>query len=139
MRTHTHTHGATEFSLSFPHAFSLRYQELPVVSVCNKHTQRGTRQQISDVHSSDITSFLICRYQQVPVVLVGNKVDLEEEREVSPSEGQALAEDWGCPFMETSAKSKTMVDELFAEIVRQMDFCPLPDRRETCCPACSVQ
>uniref|UniRef100_UPI0037E90609 ras-related protein Rap-2a-like isoform X2 n=1 Tax=Semicossyphus pulcher TaxID=241346 RepID=UPI0037E90609 len=60
------------------------------------------------------------RYQQVPVVLVGNKVDLEEEREVSPSEGQALAEDWGCPFMETSAKSKTMVDELFAEIVRQI-------------------
>ncbi|KAM7375099.1 hypothetical protein PAMA_014268 [Pampus argenteus] len=79
------------------------------------------------------------RYQQVPVVLVGNKVDLEEEREVSPSEGQALAEDWGCPFMETSAKSKTMVDELFAEIVRQMDFCPLPDRREACCPTCSVQ
>ncbi|KAM8873289.1 ras-related protein Rap-2a-like [Synchiropus splendidus] len=79
------------------------------------------------------------RYQQVPVVLVGNKVDLEDEREVSPSEGQALAEDWGCPFMETSAKSKTMVDELFTEIVRQMDFCPLPDRREACCPACSVQ
>ncbi|KAL3999394.1 solute carrier family 25, member 38 [Sarotherodon galilaeus] len=84
-------------------------------------------------------SLLICRYQQVPVVLVGNKVDLEDEREVSPSEGQALAEDWGCPFMETSAKSKTMVDELFAEIVRQMDFCPLPDRREACCPACSIQ
>lgn len=80
-----------------------------------------------------------CRYQQVPVVLVGNKVDLEDEREVSPSEGQALAEDWGCPFMETSAKSKTMVDELFAEIVRQMDFCPLPDHRETCCPTCSIQ
>nr|XP_061803636.1 ras-related protein Rap-2a-like isoform X2 [Nerophis lumbriciformis] len=79
------------------------------------------------------------RYQQVPVVLVGNKVDLEDEREVSPSEGQALAEDWGCPFMETSAKSKTMVDELFTEIVRQMDFCPLPDRREACCPACSIQ
>ncbi|XP_071396825.1 ras-related protein Rap-2a-like isoform X4 [Centroberyx affinis] len=79
------------------------------------------------------------RYQQVPVVLVGNKVDLEGEREVSPSEGQALAEDWGCPFMETSAKSKTMVDELFTEIVRQMDFCPLPDRSDTCCSACSLQ
>ncbi|XP_071396824.1 ras-related protein Rap-2a-like isoform X3 [Centroberyx affinis] len=79
------------------------------------------------------------QYQQVPVVLVGNKVDLEGEREVSPSEGQALAEDWGCPFMETSAKSKTMVDELFTEIVRQMDFCPLPDRSDTCCSACSLQ
>ncbi|XP_026015019.1 ras-related protein Rap-2a-like isoform X1 [Astatotilapia calliptera] len=85
------------------------------------------------------SGYYLDRYQQVPVVLVGNKVDLEDEREVSPSEGQALAEDWGCPFMETSAKSKTMVDELFAEIVRQMDFCPLPDRREACCPACSIQ
>ncbi|KAI1241781.1 hypothetical protein IHE44_0005272 [Lamprotornis superbus] len=56
------------------------------------------------------------RYEKVPVILVGNKVDLESEREVSLSEGRALAEEWGCPFMETSAKSKTMVDELFAEI-----------------------
>ncbi|KAG7282923.1 hypothetical protein CRUP_018423 [Coryphaenoides rupestris] len=56
------------------------------------------------------------RYEKVPVILVGNKVDLESEREVSAGEGQALAEEWGCPFMETSAKSKTMVDELFAEI-----------------------
>lgn len=93
---------------------------------------------LSTFSLSDIP-LCLARYQQVPVVLVGNKVDLEDEREVSPSEGQALAEDWGCPFMETSAKSKTMVDELFAEIVRQMDFCPLPDRREACCPACSVQ
>uniref|UniRef100_A0AAV2LD61 Small monomeric GTPase n=1 Tax=Knipowitschia caucasica TaxID=637954 RepID=A0AAV2LD61_KNICA len=79
------------------------------------------------------------RYQQVPVVLVGNKVDLETEREVSLGEGQALAEDWGCPFMETSAKSKSMVDELFAEIVRQMDFCPMPDRSRVCCPQCTLQ
>ncbi|RLW07569.1 hypothetical protein DV515_00003879 [Chloebia gouldiae] len=56
------------------------------------------------------------KYEKVPVILVGNKVDLESEREVSLSEGRALAEEWGCPFMETSAKSKTMVDELFAEI-----------------------
>uniref|UniRef100_A0A8I5NU40 Ras-related protein Rap-2 n=1 Tax=Papio anubis TaxID=9555 RepID=A0A8I5NU40_PAPAN len=49
------------------------------------------------------------RYEKVPVILVGNKVDLESEREVSSNEGRALAEEWGCPFMETSAKSKTMV------------------------------
>uniref|UniRef100_A0A3Q3VZ69 Uncharacterized protein n=1 Tax=Mola mola TaxID=94237 RepID=A0A3Q3VZ69_MOLML len=69
----------------------------------------------------------------VPVVLVGNKVDLEEEREVSPSEGQALAEDWGCPFMETSAKSKTMVDELFAEIVRNST-----ESNSLCLPVCKI-
>ncbi|XP_009882778.1 PREDICTED: ras-related protein Rap-2b [Charadrius vociferus] len=43
------------------------------------------------------------RYERVPMILVGNKVDLEGEREVSFGEGKALAEEWSCPFMETSA------------------------------------
>lgn len=73
------------------------------------------------------------------MILVGNKVDLESEREVSPGEGQALAQEWGCPFMETSAKSKTMVDELFAEIVRQMDYGSQPDKDAPCCSSCSLQ
>ncbi|XP_023803505.1 ras-related protein Rap-2a [Cyanistes caeruleus] len=79
------------------------------------------------------------RYEKVPVILVGNKVDLESEREVSLSEGRALAEEWGCPFMETSAKSKTMVDELFAEIVRQMNYAAQPDKDDPCCSACNIQ
>ncbi|XP_030635485.1 ras-related protein Rap-2a-like isoform X3 [Chanos chanos] len=79
------------------------------------------------------------RYERVPVILVGNKVDLDNEREVSSSEGQALAEEWGCPFMETSAKSKTMVDELFSEIVRQMDYASQPDKEDPCCSACNIQ
>lgn len=82
---------------------------------------------------------LFRRYEKVPVILVGNKVDLESEREVSSSEGQALAEEWGCPFMETSAKSKTMVDELFAEIVRQMDYAAQPDKDDPCCSSCNIQ
>lgn len=81
----------------------------------------------------------IFRYEKVPVILVGNKVDLESEREVSSGEGQALAEEWGCPFMETSAKSKTMVDELFAEIVRQMDYATQPDKDDPCCSSCNIQ
>ncbi|XP_073768491.1 ras-related protein Rap-2a isoform X3 [Danio rerio] len=78
-------------------------------------------------------------YEKVPVILVGNKVDLESEREVSVQEGQALAEEWGCPFIETSAKSKTMVDELFAEIVRQMDYAAQPDKDDPCCSSCNIQ
>jgi len=35
----------------------------------------------------------------VPMVLIGNKVDLNEnEREVTTSEGAALAKSWGVPF-----------------------------------------
>lgn len=84
-------------------------------------------------------SMCVLRYEKVPVILVGNKVDLESEREVSANEGQALAEEWGCPFMETSAKSKTMVDELFAEIVRQMDYAAQPDKDDPCCSSCNIQ
>lgn len=79
------------------------------------------------------------RFEKVPLILVGNKVDLESEREVSGSDGRALAQEWGCPFIETSAKSKTMVDELFAEIVRQMNYSTLPEKQEQCCTACVVQ
>ncbi|TKS79910.1 Ras-related protein [Collichthys lucidus] len=73
------------------------------------------------------------RYERVPMILVGNKVDLEGEREVSSGEGKALAQDWNCPFMETSAKNKGSVDELFAEIVRQMNYSTVPSGGDQCC------
>ncbi|TRZ02014.1 hypothetical protein DNTS_024177 [Danionella cerebrum] len=79
------------------------------------------------------------RFEKVPLILVGNKVDLESEREVAGSDGRALAQEWGCPFIETSAKSKSMVDELFAEIVRQMNYTTLPEKQEQCCTSCVVQ
>lgn len=40
----------------------------------------------------------------VPVVLVGNKTDLHQERAVSHEEGKKLAESWRATFLETSAK-----------------------------------
>ncbi|KAK5600620.1 Ras- protein Rap-2a [Crenichthys baileyi] len=79
------------------------------------------------------------RYERVPMILVGNKVDLEGEREVSSGEGKALADEWNCPFMETSAKNKTSVDELFAEIVRQMNYATTPNGDDQCCSSfCNV-
>uniref|UniRef100_A0A4W5JSL8 RAP2B, member of RAS oncogene family n=1 Tax=Hucho hucho TaxID=62062 RepID=A0A4W5JSL8_9TELE len=78
------------------------------------------------------------RYERVPMILVGNKVDLEGEREVSSGEGKALADEWKCPFMETSAKNKGSVDELFAEIVRQMNYASAPGRNDQCCSACVI-
>jgi Ras-related protein Rap-1A len=57
----------------------------------------------------------------VPMVLVGNKCDLEDERVVGKDQGQALARQWGCTFMETSAKSKINVHEIFHDVVRQIN------------------
>ena len=54
----------------------------------------------------------------IPIVLVGNKCDLEHERQVSKEKGQQLATDWKCKFFETSAKMKINHQECFFEVVR---------------------
>jgi len=55
-----------------------------------------------------------------PIIIVGNKCDLESEREVSVEEGAALARQFGCEFMETSAKSRKNVENSFFELVREI-------------------
>ena len=52
-------------------------------------------------------------------MLVGNKCDLESERKVSYDEGVAVVkfQDMG-QFMETSAKDRSTLNELFLEISR---------------------
>eukprot|EP00300_Choanocystis_sp_HF-7_P008753 c16087_g1_i2.p1 GENE.c16087_g1_i2~~c16087_g1_i2.p1 ORF type:complete len:189 (+),score=32.04 c16087_g1_i2:60-626(+) len=56
--------------------------------------------------------------ENVPMVLVGNKCDLEAERAVQWAEGKELADQWGCRFMESSAKEKINHEECFFEVVR---------------------
>lgn len=55
-----------------------------------------------------------------PIIVVGNKCDLEGEREVSTEEGRKLARDFGCRFIETSAKSRINVENAFYDIVREI-------------------
>ncbi|KAI8084046.1 ras related protein 1b [Gilbertella persicaria] len=70
------------------------------------------REQIIRVKGSD----------NVPMVLVGNKCDLESERAVSREKGMSLSQQWGGkPFYETSARFKINVDEVFYDVVRQIN------------------
>lgn len=56
---------------------------------------------------------------KVPLLLVGNKCDLETERQVTTSEARDLAKVLGCgAFLEVSAKTRKNVDEMFYELVR---------------------
>ncbi|KAI6242915.1 GTP-binding protein Di-Ras3 [Aphelenchoides fujianensis] len=48
-----------------------------------------------------------------PIVLVGNKKDEQQRREVKTETGQTLASRWGCGFIETSAKNNENITQLF--------------------------
>ncbi|KAF9053259.1 ras family-domain-containing protein [Panaeolus papilionaceus] len=55
-----------------------------------------------------------------PVVIVGNKCDLEYERQINTSEGRDLAARFNCTFLEASAKLRVNVDEAFVALVREI-------------------
>lgn len=53
----------------------------------------------------------------VPVVLVGNKSDLDSERQVTTSEGEELARRYKAPFFETSALRRIVSSNFRPKIV----------------------
>eukprot|EP00484_Ammonia_sp_Unknown_P001486 CAMPEP_0197020892 /NCGR_PEP_ID=MMETSP1384-20130603/1759_1 /TAXON_ID=29189 /ORGANISM="Ammonia sp." /LENGTH=224 /DNA_ID=CAMNT_0042448615 /DNA_START=59 /DNA_END=733 /DNA_ORIENTATION=+ len=56
-----------------------------------------------------------------PIVVAGNKCDLTHLRQVTVSDGKKLANQWDCPFFETSAKEKINNLAIFEELVRQIE------------------
>ncbi|KDN41196.1 hypothetical protein RSAG8_07610, partial [Rhizoctonia solani AG-8 WAC10335] len=59
----------------------------------------------------------IDNFSEVQVVLVGNQVDNEKEREVSTDEAQAYADRHGFKFAEVSAKDGTNVEQMFQTLM----------------------
>lgn len=53
-------------------------------------------------------------------ILAGNMCDKQYAREVSYEEGEQLAQELGCPFLETSARTVHNVHRLFMVLVRLM-------------------
>ena len=81
---------------------------------------------INDRKSFDL---LKVRYQRVikgkhgnkcPMVLVGNKQDLEKERKVSYNEAKGQADSWGIEYIETSAKTNFNCKEAFERVARRI-------------------
>ena len=53
----------------------------------------------------------------IKIILIGNKIDLENERKVSYEEGQCVAKEYGFQqFFETSAKTGENIKEMFLKI-----------------------
>ena len=55
--------------------------------------------------------------ERTPLILVGNKSDLQESREVSLAEAESMASSWGVPYVETSAKTKLNVDKIYYDLM----------------------
>lgn len=87
---------------------------LLVYSVTDENSLKellALREQVLRIKDSD----------NVPMVLIGNKCDLEDDRVLSIDDGIKVSQDWGMvPFYETSAMYKTNVDEAFIDVVRQI-------------------
>ncbi|KJH41879.1 hypothetical protein DICVIV_12145 [Dictyocaulus viviparus] len=77
-------------------------------------------------------------------MLVGNKSDDEERREVTTETGSKLASKWGTGFIETSAKNNDNITELFQQLLALEKKCTLaltmedPDNKGTKRKACSL-
>lgn len=83
---------------------------------------------------------ILLTLQSVPIVIVGTKLDLVNEREVHRSTIQSLAATWNLPFYETSAKKNWNVPDVFEDLLRQMRAKYPAAERNTKCkkPGCVV-
>jgi len=58
--------------------------------------------------------------QDVEKMILGNKCDMNERREVTKERGEELAIEYGIKFMETSAKASINVEEAFYTLARDI-------------------
>jgi GTPase KRas protein len=70
---------------------------------------------------SNLKSVMHAQEPSQPVfVIVGNKADMTDEREVSTEDGSDLAHKLGCGFIEISATNTEHIDPLFVALVRAL-------------------
>ena len=56
----------------------------------------------------------------IPIIIIGNKIDLEDMREISKDVASAFAKENKFKYFETSAKTGEGVDEAFRDLVNQV-------------------
>ncbi|KXN72065.1 ras-domain-containing protein [Conidiobolus coronatus NRRL 28638] len=58
--------------------------------------------------------------ENVNRILIGNKCDMTDKKVITTEQGQALAEEFGIKYVETSAKSNIGVDDAFFSLARDI-------------------
>ena len=84
--------------------------------VCYDITQRQSFENVK----SWVEQARSIRGDAVTLIIVGNKIDLAEKRQVATEDGQALADELNCMFTETSAKVGVNVKQLFKDLASKL-------------------
>ncbi|KAJ3084385.1 GTP-binding protein [Quaeritorhiza haematococci] len=74
----------------------------------------------------------------VPIVIVGNKMDLPMQRQVSQEEAQKLATEWNSAWIEASAKHNQNVGRIFELMIQEIEK-QSGDTQETKTKECVIQ
>ena len=83
---------------------------LIVYDITDEKSFKSVKQWIDDCHSF--------ASQNIHLVLIGNKIDLEENRKIQKEKGEELATEYGMDFYETSALSGQNIDNIFSGICK---------------------
>lgn len=119
------TAGQDEYSI-FPHTYAIDNHGYCLVY------------SINNVKSFDVIKIIYDKLLdmtgkvQVPIILVGNKLDLNSERVIPYEEGKRLADYMKAQFVEVSAKQNSAVNELFNSLLLMIEKVhnDLPDKPE---------
>eukprot|EP00347_Sterkiella_histriomuscorum_P012997 403366411 len=83
-----------------------------VYDITNKFSFTNVQKWIDDAKA--------IRGNDLLIILVGNKIDMAEKRQVGTEEGQALAKELGVMFIETSAKAGINIRQLFQNLATSL-------------------
>ncbi|KAL4621587.1 ras-related protein RABC2a-like isoform X3 [Castanea sativa] len=89
---------------------------------------RGAHGIILDVWAKEVQ--LYSTNQECIKILLGNKVDRENERAVTREEGLALAQEHKCFFLESSAKNRENVRQCFEDLTLKLQILEVPSLLE---------
>ena len=85
-----------------------------VYSVNSENSLEVAKQKIEEIKN--------IKGKSVPCVLVGNKKDLESQRQITFETGLQTAVQYGCAFIETSALEDQGAEDAFLSLVKKIEF-----------------
>jgi Ras-related protein Rab-18 len=101
-----------------------RYQSLPLLFIKQAHgvilmydiTRKNTFNTISNWWEKILDS----KDKDFPAILIGNKCDLENQREVQKKEGEKIAKELGIKFLEVSNKNGKSIKKSARELIKMI-------------------